>query len=163
MSDAAVASIVTGVLAIVTTIVGFLTVWVKLKYGVDEARKAASVAADSASKAAHKADSVENKIDHNNAMTAEIKDVTTKVGEHAAACDEERLKILSTLTNHDQRIASLETQMTSLKSSVDGISIKIDSNTKNIDSTRHELRGHMQTLVSKLDILGLAKQQPKEG
>lgn len=35
MSDAAVATIVTGLVTTTTVIVGFLTMWVKLKYGVE--------------------------------------------------------------------------------------------------------------------------------
>jgi hypothetical protein len=51
MSDAAVASIVTGIVTMTTIVVGFLTLWVKLRYG--EAKVAA----------------VEEKIDANTEMT----------------------------------------------------------------------------------------------
>ena len=35
MSDAAVASLVTGLITITTMVVGFLTLWLKLRYGVE--------------------------------------------------------------------------------------------------------------------------------
>lgn len=46
MSDAAVASIVGGVITIVTLVVGFLTLWVKLKYGVTKLEEAAKTGAE---------------------------------------------------------------------------------------------------------------------
>ena len=48
MSDAAITSIIAGLITITTMVVGFLTLWVKLRYGVKE---------------------VENKVDVNTAMT----------------------------------------------------------------------------------------------
>lgn len=39
MSDAAIANIVTGVVTVVISVVGFLTLWIKLRYGVEEKTK----------------------------------------------------------------------------------------------------------------------------
>ena len=59
MSDAAVANLITGLVTITTVVVGFLTIWVKLKYGVQKAEEAAT-----------KAKVVEEKIDNNTAVAA---------------------------------------------------------------------------------------------
>lgn len=53
MSDAAITSIVTGAVTVVTIVVTFLTLWVKLRYGVEE-----------------KANRVEKKLDNNTTITA---------------------------------------------------------------------------------------------
>ena len=70
VSDAAVANIVativTGGVTVTTLVVGFLTLWVKLRYGAQQVEKAAI-----------KADVVEKKIDSNTAIT--------KAGTEAAA------------------------------------------------------------------------------
>ena len=76
MSDSAVATIVTGLVTMVTLVVGFLTLWVKLKYGADKVERKidintaltkagteaastnARVAASAATKAADKADAL---------------------------------------------------------------------------------------------------------
>lgn len=54
MSDAAIANLVTGVVTIVTLIIGFLTLWIKLRYGVE-----------------HKANEIEKKVEENTAVTKE--------------------------------------------------------------------------------------------
>ncbi len=51
MSDAAIASIVTGIVTVATLLIGFLTLWVKLRYGEE------------------KTDKVEKKIDDNTVLT----------------------------------------------------------------------------------------------
>lgn len=76
MSDSAVATIVTGLVTMVTLVVGFLTLWVKLKYGADKVERKidintaltkagteaastnARVAASAATKAADKAEAL---------------------------------------------------------------------------------------------------------
>lgn len=61
MNDAAIANVVTGLVTITTLVVGFLTLWVKLRYGAEQAEKAA-----------RKADVVERKIDYNTTKTEGI-------------------------------------------------------------------------------------------
>lgn len=129
MSDAAVASIITGLVSISTTIVGLLTLWIKVKYGVQKMEETGT------------------KLDANTVITHEAKEAATKASEHSKACDHERAKIFELLSEHENRIANLETQIGILKNSVESVS-------KNIDSTRHEMRGHLQTLTNKLDIIG---------
>lgn len=58
MSDAGVIAIVTGSVTIATTIITFLTLWIKLKYGVEKVEETAT-----------KAKVVEDKIDHNTEIT----------------------------------------------------------------------------------------------
>lgn len=135
MSDAAIASIVTGVVTIATMVVGFLTMMVKLKYGVDQV------------------EAVSGKVDVNTAITTATKESADKASEHVEGCNEERVSMLRSLADHDGRIKSLEVQMTALKVSVDSVS-------KDIASTRHEMRGHLQTLMTKLDLMMVAKSEP---
>ena len=73
MSDAAVSSLVYAIITIVGMIVGFLTLWVKLKYGVAKAEEAAT-----------KATVVENKLDENTRLT---KDGTTAAATAAARAE----------------------------------------------------------------------------
>jgi hypothetical protein len=54
---------------------------------------------------------------------------------------------------HDARIATLERDMAAIKASVEGVS-------RNVDSTRHEMRGHLQAVTNKLDLIGT--QLPKK-
>lgn len=137
MSDAAIASIVTGLVTVTTLIVGFLTLWVKLRYGESATRK------------------VGEKVEENTEITTEAKDAANKAVAHALGCDKERAALLKGLADHDGRIAALESQMAALKVSMDGV-------TKNVDSTRHEMRSHLQTLSGKLDLIALVRPAPEE-
>lgn len=69
MSDATIVTVVTGIVTVTTMVVGFLTLWLKLKYGVDKAEQAATKAEHAATKAASKAEVVEGKLDANTATT----------------------------------------------------------------------------------------------
>lgn len=70
LDTSAVAIIVTGAVNVVTMLIGFLTLWVKLKYGADKADEAAKKAGD-----------VEKKVDDN----TEITKVGTDRAAHNAA------------------------------------------------------------------------------
>ena len=59
MSDGAIATIVTGLITITMTVIGFLTLWLKLRYGVTKAEETAE-----------KVHTVEKKLDANTVMTA---------------------------------------------------------------------------------------------
>lgn len=77
MSDSAITTIVSGVITVVITVVGFLTLWVKLKYGESKATEAAV----KAEAAVAKATTVEDKIDDNTNITREVNhkaDIITK-------------------------------------------------------------------------------------
>lgn len=120
MSDSAVANIMTDLVTITITVVGFLTLWVKLRYGI------------------RKTESVESKLDDNTAMTASIQRQTNGVLDTR----------LSQLDDHGTRIAALEAKMEAMKAALDGLG-------HNLDSTRHELRGQLQTITSGLQLLSI--------
>lgn len=71
LSDAAVASIMTGLVTIATVVVGFLSMWIKLRYGVESkidnnteiTRTNAKQAVDAATTVATKADAIAEKTD----------------------------------------------------------------------------------------------------
>lgn len=65
MSDAAISALVSAVITIVPMIIGFLTLWVKLKYGAEQAEKAAV----KAQVVEDKLDSATTKIDTNTIIT----------------------------------------------------------------------------------------------
>ena len=123
-----IASIVTGLVTITTTVVGLMTLWLKLKYKVA---------------------GVEDKIQTNTEITQRAERAADRAVEHTEACDEDRAQVFKLLSEHDTRIVSLEAQMASLKVSVDGVS-------KSVDSTRHEMRTYMQSLTNKLDLVSIA-------
>lgn len=58
MSDAALTTLVSGIITVTTTLVGFLTLWLKLRYGIEKVEEAAI-----------KAKEVEKKIDTNTTIT----------------------------------------------------------------------------------------------
>lgn len=58
MSDAAIANIVTGIVTITTLIIGFATLWLKLKHGVEKTEEVSE-----------QASKVERKIDNNTVVT----------------------------------------------------------------------------------------------
>lgn len=70
MSDTAVTIVVTGVVQITVLVCGFLTLWVKLKYGVQKsAENAATAATMAVTKADAHAEKLEKKLDDNTATT----------------------------------------------------------------------------------------------
>ena len=138
MSDAAVTSIVTGVITIASMLIGFMTLWVKVRYGIDKA-EAASV--EATKQAIVKATDVEKKIDNNTVISTSARDAAVKAEEQTNGM---MSRYEEQLANHHTRITVLEGQIAVLKASVDTV-------VKNIDSTRHEMRGHLQTITAKLD------------
>lgn len=132
MSDAAITAICAGAANIFIALLGFLTLWVKLKYGTQKA----------AERAAENAAVVEKKLDANTLVTTETKEA---VSNGALSSYEARF------TEHDARIAALEVK-------VDAVSKNVDTVSKNVDSTRHELRGSLQTVMNKLDLMAARAQ-----
>jgi DNA repair ATPase RecN len=141
MSDAAMASLVTGSVTIVTLVIGFLTLWIKLKYGVVKAEEAANNAQRVEGKidnAATAAQVVAKNLAHNTELTSRIEKQTN--GPLTAKLD--------LIEDHSARIAALEGKVESIKNTLDGMS-------KNLDSTRHELRGHLQTITNSIQLLAI--------
>jgi predicted nucleic acid-binding Zn-ribbon protein len=165
MSDSAIASIITGVVTVMTAIIGFLTLWVKLKYGeakIDDAARRAAVVEGKiddvqASKRATlvKVAEVSDKLDNNTAITTQAKDAAEEASAHATNCDGDRIAIAKMVSDHSSRIVILESQMTELKCSVDEAG-------KNIDSTRHEMRSQLQAVMNKLDLIMLRAPSTKD-
>ena len=80
MSDAAVSIVVTGVITLTTMVIGFLTLWIKLRYGVGKVEEVSVKADEAAVKAAEAvvvAKGVEAKIDDNTAKTEAVSGKTT--------------------------------------------------------------------------------------
>lgn len=132
MSDAAIACIMTGLVNVATMLIGFLTLWVKLRY------------------AGEKADEVEKKLDDNTAITHEVKASADKASLHVEGCDERMRTLNARLTDHDTRISSVEARLTAVQATADNLA-------KNVDSTRHEMRGHLQSVSNKLDLIMIKK------
>lgn len=83
MTDAAIAHVVTGLVTITTMVIGFLTLWIKLKYGVGKAEEAAT-----------KAGEVERKIDHNTTVTTETLEKTEVVADKLNGKLEEKINTI---------------------------------------------------------------------
>ena len=73
MSDAAIANIVTGIVTTVTLLIGFLTLWVKLRYGVEKTEEVA-----------RRSQQVESKVDHNTLVTKAGTDAAVRNAKMAA-------------------------------------------------------------------------------
>lgn len=84
-----------------------------------------------------KTNAITDKVDTNTEMTARIEQQTNGP----------LTESLSTLQEHDKRITALEADLKAVKVSIEGMD-------RNLNSTRHEMRGHLQSVMNKLDILG---------
>ena len=143
MSDAAITAIVTGTVTVLGQFIGFLIIWVKLKYGVDKAVEVSE-----------KTDAVEAKLDDNTHITREAKEAANAMKAHSDACAADIARLTDLISDHAGRIASLEGQMSRMVSTV-------EITAKSIDSTRHEMRGHLQTVTNQLaNIMLLVKGAP---
>lgn len=94
MSDAAIANVVTGLVTVTVTVIGFLTLWVKLRYG------------------AERADIVEKKIDNNTAITSAGTAAATKSANKAEVTADRARVAAETITEmlnggFDDRIAKI--------------------------------------------------------
>jgi hypothetical protein len=129
VSDAAITTIVSGAVTITLAVIGYLDMRSKLKRGNAQAEKAA----EKAELAVGQAKAVEDKIDANTAITKKID------GQTNGGLDDR-------FADHAARITALETKIVS-------VDAKQDSLGKNMDSTRHEMRGHFQTISNALSLL----------
>jgi hypothetical protein len=136
VSDAAIQTIVNGLITVVTMVLGFIPIYLKLKQSATKAEEAAT-----------NAKLVEHKIDANTVLTEKIDEQTN------GGLDRK----LSQISDHAARIADLEGKIV-------GVEGKVDSLGKNLDSTRHEFRGHFGTITNALNSLTImnSRQPPKE-
>lgn len=122
MSDAAITSIVSGAVTVFMSLIGFFTLWAKLRYGVQKVEEAS------------------HKVDENTVLTKKI-DGQTNGGMDVKFAD------------HAARITTLESEVSSLR-------VELSSIGKNLDSTRHEMRGHLQSITNSLQILATVRVPP---
>ena len=149
MSDAAVATIVGGFITISTMVIGFLTLWLKIKYGSEKVDATAKEAADTAKEAATKVASIEEKVDANTDITKRIEKQTNGPLTEKFAHLETRISAKFALVDsHTLRITALEAKLEELK-------IILDALNKNLDSTRHEFRGHFQVITNSIQMLSI--------
>lgn len=116
MSDAAITTIVTGVVTCVTLIIGFLTLWVKLKHAATKAEAAAT-----------KAQEVELKLDSNTILTRSVDTKTDTIVEQTnGAMDKVRLLVEGVA----ERVNKLEdynrTSSHRLHDAVNGLALKVE-------------------------------------
>lgn len=147
MSEAAILTVVSGVVTVTTLIIGFLTLWLKLRYGIIKAEEAAYKAENVEQKIDRNSSAISDKLDHNTMVTTEAKNAAVKA-EHQTNGVMKHYQ--ERINDHDSRIGALEAQISAMKESVAVVA-------KNIDTTRHEMRGHLQTITNKLDIMVAVK------
>ncbi len=107
MSDAAVFTVVSGLITITTMLVGFLTLWVKLRYGGEKAAEAAVKAEE----AVIRASAVENKIDIAAIAAAAARMDNTERMELLHKIDHQTNGMAAELAEARREIASLKQQL----------------------------------------------------
>lgn len=112
-------------------------------------------AVDQTAAVAATAEAVESKLDDNTAITKETKEAATAVGQHNEACNTEITRLATVSAQHHDRISALEGQMARL-------AVTVEAASKNVDSTRHEMRTNLQTVMNKLDGLMMLAKMPAE-
>ena len=118
MSDAAIASIVTGMVTMTTIVAGFLTIWVKMKYG------------------AEKAEEVSKKVDNNTEIT---KRGIEEAGTHAAIAADAAKDAASAATHAAVKTDALSEQLNGKLEAKIGEIVK-----GHIDG----LKGHVESVVT---------------
>jgi hypothetical protein len=137
MSDAGIATIVSGAVTVATMVVGFLTLWVKVRYGFDRSEEAKN--------------RIEGKVD---ATATTALEVNKKLNGGVDSSVKEAMRpMVDRLNDHANRINNLEQKMALLRESMDSLG-------KNVDSTRHEMRGHFQTIANNLAVMAVAGPKP---
>lgn len=138
MSDSAVTVLVAGLVQVTVIVSGFLTLWVKLKYGVEEAKKSASLAAT-------KALDVEKKIDDNTAMT--------QIGTHEAAINAKAavvaaVSVSDKVDNIEERLSNnLDTKIRYIiKDYIDPLTFAIREHSEQDEKNMREIRKTLDEL-----------------
>ncbi len=130
MSDTGITVLVAGLLQLATMIVGFLTLWIKLKYGAEQAEKAKL-----------KAEMVERKIDENTSITKSGTEAAAKSA-NAAAVTAVKAKSAADAIAQD-----LKTKLNG------GVDLAIESNIKPI---RDALQDHIMRYESDMKSVQLS-------
>lgn len=148
MSDGSITTIVTGTVTVATLVVGFLTLWLKLRYGVERAdslsRKADSLAAQTGA--------VKEKLEENTAITkagAVAATANAKAAAGAAAEAREAAQVLASKLNGGVDVAieaavkplrdalqdhvlAHERDMKEVRTALAALGAKIDENSRRI-------------------------------
>lgn len=113
MSDATIVAVVSGVITVTTMIIGFLTLWVKLRYGVD------------------KTEQIEEKVDHNTKITRDANEVAVVNSKEISkrlnggidsAIEVATKPLYDILTNH---VLQYETDMKELRNLIEEVRKKV--------------------------------------
>lgn len=138
MSEANIAAIittvVTGAVTITTLVIGFLTLWVKLKYGVEKAEEAAT-----------KAQVVEGKIDNNTVITTAASIAAATNADNAAKMAEQLNGKL------EERISSI------VRRHVDPIVVVLKTHSEQDDKNMSEIRQALGELRDRIASKSIAK------
>lgn len=121
MSDAAVANLITGLVTITTMVIGFLSLWLKLKYGVEKAEEAAVNAIK-----------VERKIDQNTAITKEQGNAAREAADNAVFSANELAKQMNGML--DDRITTI------VKSHTEALAHMFREHAKQDEANMQEIR-----------------------
>ena len=149
LSDAAIATVVTGLITIVTMIAGVMTLWIKSAYAIQEVKDEVNKQGNEINR---KQDSVSSKLDHNTAISEKAKESAAKAElQTNGALSQYKMAVLENAS----KIAGLEKDTVAIRMSLDVLA-------KSISETRHEMRGHLQGVIYKLDLLALKCLQPTE-
>jgi len=155
LSDAAIANLVTGLVTIGGMVVGFLTLWVKLKYGVEQAEEAA-----------RKTQAVEHKIDTNTRLTQSGADQATKTAAIAAetaaqtkdAVEDMAASISKKLNGGldaaiSQAVDPVKAVLNDHGQTVQALEAKFDDLTRYVHQRNHDILNAMQTLTNQIAAL----------
>lgn len=119
MSDAAITTIVSGFVQVVVLVVGFLTLWVKLKYGVEKAERSATAAAT-------KAHEVEQKLDANTVTTQAVSDkADTIVSQTNGTMDQLRMIVAKIAERVDKLEEYNHTSAHRLLNAINAVHLKV--------------------------------------
>ncbi len=153
MSDSAITTIASSIVTVILGLIGFATLWLKIKYGTEQAEKAAVKAEIAVAQAVV----VEKKIDNNTVISTEAKHAAQNAERQTngvmTGYDSHIASLVERTEAHQNRIAALESQIITLQSAVDSVN-------KNVDSTRHEFRGSLQTITNQLSLLAGLNNKP---
>ena len=166
MSDAATASIMTGIVTITGLVVGFLTIYVRLKYGEKRSE-------DRASALEKKTDDVSKKVDNNTVITKAVSVVAAKNAKVAAEAAIIAAETTKEINEHTREISgklnggvdsairtiinpvqkALEEHAAQDDKALMEAHTKIDELTRYVHEREHELRNSLQGQASKLEVI----------
>lgn len=145
MSDAAIASIVTGLVTVTTLVVGFLTLWLKLKY--DEEKKDKTDAA------------ISKKIDDNTHVTMiGTTEAAKNAGIAALTADEAKQATVAIAENINKKLnggidSAVADAIEPVHKMLKEHSEKIDNLEKYVHERNHDLLGVIQAQSNKLTMI----------